>query len=262
MPVLPIFDRVTARAGVRLMVGALAASLLAACAAKKSPTEKPTPAESGKPKPSPSPSPQPSATPRPSPTPEVRYTATVRVEGGSSTTEDVTPNASPSPSPSATPEASPLPSPTPAATPKPKESGNIFTNTWQKIFPPKPKPAPAAGPAAATSVSTPAPIPGQPREGFFARMWHRVFPRKQKPPIAAPPQWVGTIKLVNERDGYVLIDAINAPTLAPGETLNAVGNDHESGVLRTTADKNPPFFIADLVSGKPRVGDRVYSPKP
>ena len=93
-------------------------------------------------------------------------------------------------------------------------------------------------------------------------MWHKVFPKKLEPPAAAPPQWIGTIKLINERDGYALIDSPSSLGVTVGETINSVGADSESGVLRITADRNPPFFIADIVSGKPHAGDRVYSPRP
>lgn len=93
-------------------------------------------------------------------------------------------------------------------------------------------------------------------------MWHKIFPPKKSPPVAAPPQWIGTIKLVNEREGYVLIDASNGLGISTGQTLNSVGSESESGVLRASADRDPPFFIADIVSGKPRPGDRIYSPQP
>ena len=115
--------------------------------------------------------------------------------------------------------------------------------------------APAANPPAVQ-------IKLRPTEGFLTRMWHKIFPKKQEPPAAAPPVWIGTVKLVNERDGYALIDSQGFFTLPSGETLNAVGSNDESGVLRVTNDRNPPFFIADIVSGKPHAGDRVYSPKP
>jgi hypothetical protein len=208
----------------------------------------------------------------------------VSVEGGASTEQDITPESKPAPSP--TPSSSPTPAASPSPTPKPK-SPNPLAATWQKIFPAKSKPTPTPTPGLSFRVSTsdggqteipigsgasvqqsavPSPTPillkTKPTENFLARAWHKIFPKKAAPPAAQTPQWIGTIKLVNERDGYALVDAQNYSALPPGETLNAVGEDRETGVLRVTADRQAPFFIADVVSGKPRAGDRVYSPKP
>jgi hypothetical protein len=213
--------------------------------AKKKPTEKP------KAKPTPTPPPTPKATPEPKPTPQARYVARVSVDGGETTEAVLSPENQAAPTPSPTPDVST--SPTPTHTPAPA-SGNFITNTWAKIFPPKSEPTLEAAPA-------PALIKLQPKEGFLTRTWHSIFPPKELPPVAAPPQWIGTIKLVIERDGYALIDSQGYLAISPGETLNSVGSDMESGVLRVTTDRNPPFFIADIVSGKPRAGDRVYSPK-
>jgi hypothetical protein len=116
----------------------------------------------------------------------------------------------------------------------------------------------------ANAIPSPTPIQVKlrPSESFPMQMWHKVFPKKRTPPAAAAPQWIGTIKLINERENYALIDSPGYFALPAGETLNSVGADSESGVLRVTTDRNPPFFIADIVNGKPRAGDRVYSPKP
>jgi len=241
------------RLGVRLVIGALAGCILISCATKKEkPSARTAATVKAKAKPKASPPPSPAPTPTPAPTPEVHYVATVKVEGGESTQADITPYASPSPAPTASP--SPTASPTPSPTPK-AASGNVFTNTWRKIFPAKAKPAPPR-------AAAPAPARTQPAESIPGRMWHMIFPRKKAPPAAAPPQWIGTIKLVNEREGYVLIDASNGVAISTDQTLNSVGNETESGVVRVSADRNPPFFIADIVSGKPRPGDRIYSPQP
>jgi hypothetical protein len=216
----------------------------------------------------------------------MRVIAKVKVEGGEETQQEITPGSQPEASPA--PQESPSPTPAPAPTPKPK-SKNILTNAWEKIFPPKPTPEPTPGATGKISVrvttsdgrevvkvlregddmppmAMPTPVPVQlkpPGENFLARTWHMVFPKKETPPPATLPQWIGTIKLVNERDGYALIDSQQGYYAIPdGEMLNSVGGGSESGVLRVTADRNPPFFIADIVGGKPRAGDRVYSPKP
>jgi hypothetical protein len=92
-------------------------------------------------------------------------------------------------------------------------------------------------------------------------MWHVIFPAKKSPPLALSPHWLGTVKLVDQHEGYVLIDSPTYSSLATGQTLNSVGNDSQTATLRVTADREPPFVIADIVSGNPRVGDRIYSPQ-
>jgi hypothetical protein len=269
----------------RLAFLALAATVLS-CATKK---EKPAPGQTAStskpPLKSGKPTPTPSVTPAPSPTPQVRYTATVRVEGQDPIQQVLSADAQSSPSPQPSPSATPAASPTPAA--KSAAAPNFFSRTWQKVFPPKatPTPQPSTSSLGAMSfrvttgdrsntpwpqransgpaVPTPTPIAFRrpSSENYLSRTWHKFFPKKQVPPSAEPPQWIGTVKLVNDREGYALIDAASSYALPNGETLNAVGNSAESGVLRVTADRNPPFFIADIVSGKPKAGDRVYSPK-
>jgi len=92
-------------------------------------------------------------------------------------------------------------------------------------------------------------------------MWHVIFPVKKGPPTALAPRWLGTVKLVDQHEGYVLIDSPTYSALATGQMLNSIGNDSQTGTLRVTADREPPFLIADIVSGNPRGGDRVYSPQ-
>lgn len=278
---------------LRALPALLVIGILVSCATKK--TDAPHAAASAKPKspsasPTPKPSPFPKSTPAPAPTPaptpQARYIASVKVEGGEATQTVITPDNQPTPTPGPTPSTSPAPALAPSPTPAPKFAPlGLLTGVWQKVFPPKATPAPtpsesvsfrvstsdnpqpawndsATGPAVAQPGPTPIELRVRPSEGFVMRMWHTVFPKKEEPPAASMPQWIGTIKLVNERDGYALIDSQGYFAMAGGETLNSVGADTESGVLRVTADKNPPFFIADIVSGKPRAGDRVYSPKP
>ncbi len=103
---------------------------------------------------------------------------------------------------------------------------------------------------------------GEKRPGILTRWWQSLFKKKTPAiPIAQAPLWIGTIKVVDSTERYVLIDSRLTIALPPGEILNSVGNDFESGTVRTTADRVHPFFIADIASGNPAVGDRVYSPK-
>ena len=286
-PKMPAFSKFLRRV-LQLSIVAGASLVPISCATKKEKKPAPAPAVAGAKKNHPKPAPAPAGTPAPKPTPQATYVASVKVDGGETVSEVIAPDGQTTPAP--TPAASPTPAPSPSPTPKPGPL-NFLTQTWAKVFPPKPTPAPTPGETGRVTISvtspdggrqeevaregsvtgpgansapTPAPImiKLRPQEGIMTRMWHMVFPKKKEPPVAAPPQWIGTIKLVNERDGYALIDSQDYGALPTGETLNAIGNDSESGVLRVTTDRNPPFFIADIVSGKPRAGDRVYSPKP
>lgn len=99
---------------------------------------------------------------------------------------------------------------------------------------------------------------------WWSKWWDTIWifnKKKPEAPVASAPLWIGTIKVVNAAEQYVLIDSNLTVSIPPGEILNSVGNDFESGTVRTTADRMHPFFIADIASGNPAVGDRVYSPK-
>ncbi|MFZ4778727.1 MAG: hypothetical protein ACOYM3_25445 [Terrimicrobiaceae bacterium] len=89
----------------------------------------------------------------------------------------------------------------------------------------------------------------------------RFFPKKQKPPSALPPQWVGVIRMVNTGENFVLVESGAIASAIPGETYLAVGKGAETASLRMTALKNPPFLIADILSGTPSAGDKIYLPK-
>lgn len=81
---------------------------------------------------------------------------------------------------------------------------------------------------------------------------------KRRRADAAPrPQFVGTITLVNETERFVLIDGGFA--VLPEEVeLRSFTGEIESGLLKPTAVRRRPFIIADIVSGSPKKGDRVF----
>ena len=89
------------------------------------------------------------------------------------------------------------------------------------------------------------------------------FPKKTPPPPSATPiDWAGVIRLVNEDERFVLIQAQGASGVIADEKYLCIRDAAETGVLRMTALKNPPFVIADILSGDPRIGDKVYLPRP
>lgn len=120
----------------------------------------------------------------------------------------------------------------------------------------------------AEATPTPAPdetaLPEKKTNPIVA-LWQRVFPPKDQTaatPAATQPNWIGTVKAVSDRDDYVLIDSQPYQGLPTGAILTSVGADSETGSVRVSDDRDPPFFIADIVTGKPAPGDRVYNPTP
>jgi hypothetical protein len=109
---------------------------------------------------------------------------------------------------------------------------------------------------------TPASKPPPPRKPFLDGL-KKLFPKpKTPPPVATPVNWAGTIRLVNTADNFVLIEAESATALISSEYYLAVQNGSETGTLRMTSLKAPPFQIADITGGHPAVGDKIYIPRP
>lgn len=86
----------------------------------------------------------------------------------------------------------------------------------------------------------------------------RLIPKKKSPPQAEPPLRVGTVKLVDTESKFVLIDATNLGGVLPGDPLVCIANQQETARLRLSVLRSPPFLIADIISGKPSVGERVF----
>lgn len=120
--------------------------------------------------------------------------------------------------------------------------------------PPAPPPAAAAGEAA---------VPPRPQRPFFLawmNLVEKVIPPRKRPPQAVPPRWIGEVKMVNAPEHFVLIDAVAISYALPGEELACISEHRETARLRLSPLKSPPFLIADIISGKPSVGDRVCKP--
>jgi hypothetical protein len=71
---------------------------------------------------------------------------------------------------------------------------------------------------------------------------------------------IGTIKMVNKEDKFVLIDGASFQGAQAGDALVCITNQKETANLRMSTLKNPPFLIADITNGSPSVGDKVYKP--
>ncbi len=84
--------------------------------------------------------------------------------------------------------------------------------------------------------------------------------RRPKAPQAQVPRVIGVIKMVDEDDRFVLIDATTFQGAGAGDLLICIRDQKETANLRMSNLQNPPFLIADIASGKPAPGDRVVKP--
>jgi hypothetical protein len=106
----------------------------------------------------------------------------------------------------------------------------------------------------------------QPKRPFFASIFSwfgsipSLLPRKAKPPPAQVPRLIGVVETVNREDRFVLIDATTFQGAEAGDLLVCIRDQKETANLRMSTLKNPPFLIADIASGAPSPGDRVFRP--
>jgi len=85
-----------------------------------------------------------------------------------------------------------------------------------------------------------------------------LFPKKKQPAYTPHSLFIGTITLVNEAEHFVLIDNGTSPAPASGMVLKAYSGDTSSGELLASDLRRNPFIIADIRSGTPKKGDRVF----
>jgi hypothetical protein len=64
--------------------------------------------------------------------------------------------------------------------------------------------------------------------------------------------------LVDETNGFVLIDIGNYAPPETGQALKTFTDGTESGVLAVSAERRPPYIVADIVKGEPERGDAVF----
>jgi hypothetical protein len=92
----------------------------------------------------------------------------------------------------------------------------------------------------------------------------KLLPKKKSPPppAAAPVDWAGEIRMVNVAESFVLVESNSATSAVAGEKYTAIREGRETAVVRMTPLRNPPFLIADIVSGNPSPGDKIHLPRP
>lgn len=124
------------------------------------------------------------------------------------------------------------------------------------------KTAPHLAPQGVVSAVTPvvAPPPKAKKPSPYNPFnWPKLlFPKKKQPPQALPPARLGTIAFIDEENKFVLVDAETLAGAVPGEPLVCISNQNETGTLRLSTLRNPPFLVADIIGGNPRKGDLVY----
>jgi hypothetical protein len=74
----------------------------------------------------------------------------------------------------------------------------------------------------------------------------------------ADPQRVGTITLVNEEQGFALVDFGTRDVPEAGTALKVFGDGAETAILAVGEVRRRPFVAADIVKGMPRKGDVVF----
>lgn len=94
---------------------------------------------------------------------------------------------------------------------------------------------------------------------FFSQLLPRTSPSA---PAASPVNWAGVIRMVNIAENFVLVESNSPAAKIAGEKYLVIQNGIETGAVRMTSLRNPPFLIADIVSGDPSPGDKIYLPQP
>jgi hypothetical protein len=88
----------------------------------------------------------------------------------------------------------------------------------------------------------------------------KLFPPKKKPPKAEAVQMIGTIKMVNKEEKFVLIDTLVYQSAGSDDVLICISNQQQTATLRSSSLRNPPFLVADITDGLPSPGDQVFKP--
>ena len=130
----------------------------------------------------------------------------------------------------------------------------------ESVPPENPNDAPAL---TANFVDGPAPSEKKPLIAGIGSFFFQLLPRKSPPaPVASPVNWAGEIRMVNIAENFVLVESNSPVATIPGEKYLVIQNGIETGAVRMSSLRNPPFLIADIVSGDPSPGDKIYLPQP
>jgi hypothetical protein len=78
------------------------------------------------------------------------------------------------------------------------------------------------------------------------------------PPVAAPLQTAGVASFVNLPGNFVILETSMASSLPVGQELSALKDGRITSKVKVTADRRPPFVIAEILEGVPQRGDRFH----
>ena len=81
-------------------------------------------------------------------------------------------------------------------------------------------------------------------------------PKPTPPPKAAPLRHVGTVRTLSNDGSYVIAELEPGIMVATGMELLVTATGGEPARLKV-AEIQPPYFVADIVSGHPEQGDRI-----
>ena len=84
------------------------------------------------------------------------------------------------------------------------------------------------------------------------------FPKTTSDGTKGRPVSVGTILLVNEAAGFVLIDSHGWALPEVGTALKCIRDGVDSGILTVSGERQGSHIVADIVTGKPGKGDQVF----
>jgi len=70
---------------------------------------------------------------------------------------------------------------------------------------------------------------------------------------------VGTVALVSPEERFVLIDVTSLIAASPGTDVITIADSRETSQMKISRERRNPFVIADLISGAPKVGERVFA---
>jgi hypothetical protein len=87
-----------------------------------------------------------------------------------------------------------------------------------------------------------------------------AHPAKRPGSKISAPVFVGEIAMINQGTGFVLVDISSASSPPPpaSELTTRNADGVETSRLKVTPENKRPFIAADIVSGSPKRGDRVY----
>jgi len=120
-------------------------------------------------------------------------------------------------------------------------------------------PLPQAADPRLQSIPQPTPQPSPKKRGFIPHFSLRLpfFHHPQPPPRAQGLQKVGTIRTISPDGSYVIAKMEPGVVVTTGRDLIVTAAAGDPVQLKV-AESQPPYFIADVKSGQPAIGQFVF----